>query len=213
MKIQLKLTERALDFYTENTSKVKELKIKKLKQKLHIYNEEESLLKKSLNEVKGELEISFPTEVVELATQIGKEYFEDLKEKFNIDSSKLLVEKPQVEEKIVLSETSESDDDDYLGDDTKFYDAYESPDKLNEEENKAKMEKVNKINAIKKKILNIGSKKSSLRLALVKLTLYIGLYKTKYLFFRKSSRKLMCYLQLKRHLKNLQLKLLQYDFR
>ncbi|RNA29448.1 hypothetical protein BpHYR1_004927 [Brachionus plicatilis] len=170
LKIQLGLMEKKVESLVDNqknSSQTRDLKIKIIKQKLKIYNEEEYMLKKSLNEIKNENNNSVSSDVYNLAKNLGQQYLDELNEKFKIDTNIFLIEKK--EELDCLVESSESDDD-YLSEDTKFFDAYETPDKLNEEANKEKNQRVRKINEIKQKILNIGSKKSCLRLALKKLT-------------------------------------------
>lgn len=168
-KIQLGFIERKLDNLTENqnnSTDTRSLKIKMLNQKLKIHNNEEILLKKSLNEIRNENKDNVSNEVYNLARDLGPQYLDELKEKFKIDINKFLIEKK--EEIACIVESSESEDD-YLSEKTKFFDTYETTDKLNEEVNREKNEKTKKINEIKKKMLTIGSKKSSLRLALVKL--------------------------------------------
>ncbi|CAF0875033.1 unnamed protein product [Brachionus calyciflorus] len=181
LNLQLKSYERNLEYLKndqEKGSKIKELKAKIINKKLQIFNEEETMLKKSLNEISKDNnnnnnnEQSISSEVSLLVKNLGKDFINDLNEKYAIDTSQILVEFDEKEEEtLVLSDISDSssDDDDYLSDKTKFYDAYDSPDKIYEDENKEKQEKIDKINLIKRKILNIGSKKSSLRLALKKL--------------------------------------------
>lgn len=137
-----------------------------VKQKLKIHNNEEILLKKSLNEIKNENKKSVSFEVFNLAKDLGSEYLVELKDKFKIEVNNFLVEKKEDISRIV--ESSESEDD-YLSEETKFFDTYDTTEKLNEEVNRENNEKAKKINEIKKKILTIGSKKSSLRLALVNL--------------------------------------------
>lgn len=148
----------------KNSSEAADLKIKIIKKKLKTYSQEEIFLKKLLNKTKSENNNSVHSDVYNLAKDLGQQYMDELKEKFKIDTSIFLSEKK--EDVPNIDESSDSEDD-YLSENTKFFDAYESPDKLFEEENKEKNEKIKKISEIKKKILNIGSKKSSLRLALV----------------------------------------------
>lgn len=164
--IHLKLYERNKDNLTDkevDKLKLKELDIKIIKLKLEINNQEESIQKKILNKLKEDF--NGPTKNVqleELARDLGCEYLNDLKLKFNVDVLFILKENASKEQELFQKDENSDDEDE-----SNFFDTHEDPQSILDEEAKEKQIKINEIKLIKNKILEISSNKSSLRLTLV----------------------------------------------
>ncbi len=133
------------------------------------FSEEEIVLKRNLNAL-------IENENMQLKEDQLKHLLKDSDSSFNylselkIDEIKEIISKIDLNNYAALNDydeynEEEEDDDEY--DDSKFHDAYDDPLALLKEEAKEKQLKNNEIIAIKKKITEIGSKKSSLRISLV----------------------------------------------
>lgn len=98
-----------------------------------------------------------PTDLIQ---ELGKDFLNELRDTYGIDTSFT------IDSEITNNQHDESQDTD-SDDESNFFDTFEDPESLLEAETKVKQVKINEINSLKKKILAIGSKKSSLRLSLV----------------------------------------------
>lgn len=171
-QIELKMLERKRDALrtSENlqanssTTNANELLIKIIKLKLKLYGEEESLLKRKLNDLKHDkIGQSIRHDVEEFEATV---LVDELKPYFSKQFDSLL-NRNLIEEKIkneyVENEPFDSDDE------ANFHDAIEDPEvllEINACDNDANRNSPEVI-SLKKQILNISSKKSSLRLNLV----------------------------------------------
>ena len=163
--LQLKIIERDRENYATKSAELvdsKELN-KYIKQmvnlKLFICNEEESQLKTKLNQIK--------TATNAESDQLQKLYSETDGD-FKLEEIKKLLTKLNVDEDMdneheLIDCKIEFDEDD----ENDFHDAFEDPILLNAEIAKEETNKINQINNLKQKILQLGAKKSSLRLSLV----------------------------------------------
>jgi hypothetical protein len=172
-----------------NNNNNNELQLKIVNLKFQLLSEEENLLKKELNKLKSSLEtkyldVSLQNAIKEFELNLDHELKDTYKTYFNnyLIKRDLQMSEDNVKTCYMISESEEdfikedsSSEDEY--DDSKFQDAVEDPETLIQEEDKFRKTKLAEINVLKKKILNIGSKKSALRLTLVKLFSF-------YLFFK-----------------------------
>jgi hypothetical protein len=172
-QLELKMLERKRDALraSENlhanssTTNTNELLIQIIKLKLKLYGEEESVLKRKLNDLKcDKIDQSTRRDVAEFETTV---LVDELKPYFS-NQFDMLLNRNLIEEKIqneyVENESIDSDDE------ANFHDAIEDPEvllEINACDNDANRNSPEVI-SLKKQILNISSKKSSLRLNLVK---------------------------------------------
>lgn len=161
------------------TTNSNELQIKIVNLKFQLLSEEENLLKKELHKLKSSLETNYldkslQNAIKEFELNLDPELKDTYKAYFNNYLTKRDLHMSEDNEKTcyMISESEEdfikedsSSEDEY--DDSKFQDAVEDPELLIQEEDNLKKIKLAEINELKKKILNIGSKKSALRLTLV----------------------------------------------
>lgn len=193
LNIQLKLMEREKDNWLaisnqeQNNNNINnndisklsnEYQMKIIRLKLQINNEEESIQKRLLNNLKETIGMNSREAVVlEAAGDFGDEFIMELKMVYKVDLEYYLKSEAREGKDAEEDEAKVNDDyddgDDDIEDESKFFDAYEDTESIKKEEDRLKQIKVGEMNAIKKKILAIGSKKSSLRLNLVKSILTI----------------------------------------
>ena len=134
------------------------------------FSEEEIVLKRKLNALAENENMQLKEDELKHLLNDSDSSFNFLSE-FKIDEIKEIISKIDLNNYATLNDYDEydyeedEDDDEY--DDSKFHDAYDDPLALLQEEAKEKQIKNNEINTIKKKITEIGSKKSSLRISLV----------------------------------------------
>ena len=164
--LQLKVVERKRENYVPNKSAEsvdsKELN-KFIRQSVHwkllICNEEESQLKIKLNQIKMATNAE-SDQLQKLYNETDGDFkLEEIKKLFaalNADKE-LDIEHELIDCKIEFDEDDEND----------FHDTYEDPALLNAEIAKEEAHKINQINSLKQKILQLGAKKASLRLSLV----------------------------------------------
>jgi hypothetical protein len=145
--------------------------IKLIRLKLEINSEEEAVQKRLLQTLKQSLtQIRPDSGVLEAASEFGDEFITELKLVYKVDLNDYLKTEFAASEAANLGDFDavEKDDDDDDDDESNFFDAYEDTESIREAEAKARNIELEKINEVKKKILAIGSKKSALRLSLVK---------------------------------------------
>lgn len=145
--------------------------IKLIRLKLEINSEEEAIQKRLLQTLKQSLtQIRPDSGVLEAASEFGDEFITELKLVYKVDLDDYLKTEFAASEAANLGDFDavEKDDDDDDDDESNFFDAYEDTESIREAEAKARNIELEKINEVKKKILAIGSKKSALRLSLVK---------------------------------------------
>ena len=179
LNAQVSLLEREKENVAEG-ERSRELTLKLVKLKLLVCNEEENMLRFQLDRFKQE-KMSAQTTAAslkyyglkELVNELGGEFLSEIKEKYKLSCFELVVgfleNKSKAEIDKILAEyehathqdAMKSDDDD---DESSFYDAYENTEAIMEEEAREKQTLLNEMAQIKKKILAVSSKKSSLRL-------------------------------------------------
>lgn len=145
--------------------------IKLIRLKLEINNEEEAVQKRLLQTLKQSFtQIRPDSSVLEAASEFGDEFITELKIVYKVDLDDYLKTEVAASEAANLGDFDavEKDDDEDDDDESNFFDAYEDTESIREAEAKARNIELEKINEVKKKILAIGSKKSALRLSLVK---------------------------------------------
>lgn len=145
--------------------------IKLIRLKLEINSEEEAVQKRLLQTLKQSFtQIRPDSGVLEAASEFGDEFITELKIVYKVDLDDYLKTEVASSEAANLGDFDavEKDDDDDDDDESNFFDAYEDTESIREAEAKARNIELEKINEVKKKILAIGSKKSALRLSLVK---------------------------------------------
>lgn len=140
-----------------------------IKIKLKICNEEEIGLKRLLNKLNENENMQLKeNQLKSLLNESTNDPNNNLISEYKIEEIKEIISKIDLNNLTTLDfENYEvcDDEDDY--DDSNFFDAYDDPLTLLQEEAKEKQRKNNEINSIKKKITEIGAKKSALRLSMV----------------------------------------------
>lgn len=165
-KLQINILERE----KEKTSSINENLAKIIQTKLLLYNEEENFLKKKLNDIKYNVELK-NFNMMEFLKSYDDQLIIDLKEhleaNLTIDFKNEYLYNRYNEfgdfDECNVDENENDDDSDEM-----FFDAHEDKEGILDEEKKEKQMLNNKMSLLKKKILSISSKKSSLRLNLVK---------------------------------------------
>jgi hypothetical protein len=179
---QIFLLEREKDLLSNSKNnqqeKLKEVQIKIIKLRLLLCNQEENEWKFKLEKFKQE-KLNLNTsglryhDLRELADELGHDFVQEINEKFKFNFSVLINEKKTKQQENdekdffeIQSDDSDLDNEAYLDEDKKFFDAYEEPESILEEQMREKKKLMDEMNQLKKKILDFSSKKSSLRLNL-----------------------------------------------
>lgn len=110
--------------------------------------------------------IGVEASALEVAHDLGDEFINELNLVYKVDLTSWLKLDPSRSNQDELDDpVDENSDDDE--DESNFFDTYEDTESLKREEAKLKEMQMKELNAVRKKILDIGSKKSALRLSLV----------------------------------------------
>jgi hypothetical protein len=171
--VELNLIERKKEYLyikkEENKTLYNDYNKSIIKIKLKICNEEEIGLKRLLNKLNENENMQLKeNQLKSLLNESTNDPNNNLISEYKIEEIKEIISKIDLNSLKTLDfENYEvcDDEDDY--DDSNFFDAYDDPLTLLQEEAKEKQRKNNEINSIKKKITEIGAKKSALRISMV----------------------------------------------
>lgn len=143
---------------------------KAVRLKIEASNVEESIQKRLLRGMKESMGILGPeASALEAATEMGEDFITELKLNHKVDLTAFLKlnARPDhienIDEEFVDAKNDSEEDED----EANFFDTHEDTESLKREENKVKEQQLKELNAVKKKIQTIGSKRSALRLNLV----------------------------------------------
>lgn len=167
--LQLSLLERKKEEEEEN-NRLNDLNRQIINLKLQLNTEEELVLKRKLNKLNENETVILmkETQLKSLLNESVSSYTDFKIEEIKEIIAKIDLNNMREKNDIDIEDYELEYDDDEDDDDTEFYDAYDDPLVMIQEEAKEKQLKQNRINAIKKKIIDIGSKKSALRISLVR---------------------------------------------